>query len=181
MRITPTTVPDVLLVDLDVFKDPRGLFFEIHRESRYRENGIPQTFVQDNFSRSTKGVLRGLHYQVGHPQGKLVTVLAGRVFDVAVDIRKRSPTFGRWVGVELSGETPQQLYIPPGFAHGFCVLSESADFLYKCTDVYAPAGERGLIWNDPALAITWPVTAPLLSPKDQSFRTLREMESELPD
>lgn len=180
MRVTPTSLPEVILIDLDAFCDSRGVFYEVHRLPRYREAGIPETFVQDNFSRSFKNVLRGLHYQVEHPQGKLITVLNGLVFDVAVDVRRGSANFGRWVACELSGERPQQLYIPPGFAHGFCVLSETADFLYKCTDLYAPSGERGIIWNDPALAIPWPVREPILSPKDQRFRTLKEMDSELP-
>lgn len=180
MRVTPTSLPDVLLIDLDAFRDDRGIFYEVHRGPRYYEAGIPQTFVQDNFSRSTRGVLRGLHYQLDHPQGKLVTVLAGRVYDVAVDIRRGSATFGRWVGYELSGDRPQQLYIPPGFAHGYCVLSETADFLYKCTDVYAPAGERGIMWNDPTLAISWPLSDPILSAKDRAFRSLKEMDGDLP-
>ncbi len=180
MRVVPTSLPDVLLIELEAFRDARGVFYELHRAPRYHEAGISEAFVQDNFSRSVRGVLRGLHYQLERPQGKLVTVLTGRVYDVAVDIRRGSSTFGRWVACELSGDHPQQLYIPPGFAHGFCVLSESADFLYKCTDVYSPAGERGILWNDPALAIPWPVTDPLLSPKDRAFRTLKDMESELP-
>ena len=180
MRVTPTALPEVLLIDLDAFQDDRGYFYELHRQSRYRDVGIAESFVQDNFSRSNRGVLRGLHFQVDHPQGKLVTVLSGRVYDVAVDIRRGSSTFGRWVACELSGDRPQQIYIPPGFAHGFCVLSESADFLYKCSDVYSPTGERGIIWHDPTLGIPWPIVHPLLSPKDQSFRSLKEMEPELP-
>ncbi|MFO0775558.1 MAG: dTDP-4-dehydrorhamnose 3,5-epimerase [Nitrospiraceae bacterium] len=180
MNTLSTALPDVVLLELDVFRDSRGLFFEIHREPRYREAGIVGPFVQDNFSRSIRNVLRGLHYQLDQPQGKLVTVLSGTVYDVAVDVRAGSPTFGQWVTCELTGERPQQLYIPPGFAHGFCVLSETADFLYKCTDTYAPRAERGIIWNDPTLAIPWPVTEPLLSPKDQIFPTLADATAELP-
>ena len=180
MRVVPTAIPDVLLIEVETFQDERGVFYELHRRPRYCSVGISETFVQDNFSRSTRGVLRGLHYQLEHPQGKLVTVLSGRVFDVAVDVRRSSPTFGQWVGCELCGDRPQQLYIPPGFAHGFCVLSESADFLYKCSDFYSPSDERGIIWNDPTLAIAWPIEDPCLSAKDRAFRTFREMEAALP-
>lgn len=178
MRVTPTALPDVLLIDIDVFGDARGLFYEIHRAPRYGEVGIDGPFVQDNLSRSSQGVLRGLHYQIQHAQGKLVTVLSGRVYDVAVDIRRGSPTFGQWVGLELTGERPQQLYIPPGFAHGFCVMSETADFLYKCTDVYAPGSERGIMWNDPTLAIPWPEPNPVLSPKDRLFPFLSDVKDD---
>ncbi|GKS59844.1 dTDP-4-dehydrorhamnose 3,5-epimerase [Nitrospira sp.] len=180
MRVVPTAIPDVLLIEVDAFRDDRGVFYELHRQPHYSAVGISDRFVQDNFSRSTHGVLRGLHYQLEHPQAKLVTVLSGRVFDVAVDVRRSSPTFGQWVGCELSGDRPQQLYIPPGFAHGFCVLSESADFLYKCSDIYAPSGERGIIWNDPSLAISWPIEDPHLSAKDRAFRTLGDMGADLP-
>ena len=180
MRISPMSLPEVLLIEPDLYRDARGSFFEVHRADRYGNLGVDVVFVQDNFSRSLRGVLRGLHYQLRHPQGKLVTVLAGRVYDVAVDIRVGSPTFGQWVDYELSGDDPAQLYIPPGFAHGFCVLSDSADFLYKCTDVYSPQDERGILWNDPDLAIPWPVATPHLSPKDQAYRPLKEMQGELP-
>lgn len=180
MRISPMSLPEVLLIEPDLYRDARGSFFEIHRADRYGALGIDAVFVQDNFSRSRQGVLRGLHYQLGRPQGKLVTVVTGRVYDVAVDIRVGSPTFGQWVGYELSGDDPVQLYIPPGFAHGFCVLSETADFLYKCTDVYSPQDERGILWSDPDLAIPWPVSNPQLSPKDQMYRPLKEMQGELP-
>lgn len=180
MKFSETALGGVVLVEPDVFEDARGYFLETYHAGKYAEGGIAGPFVQDNFSHSVRGTLRGLHYQVNHAQGKLITALAGRIFDVAVDIRKGSPTFGRWVGVELSGENKRQLYVPPGFAHGFCVLSETADVLYKCTDVYSPQDERGIAWNDPALGIAWPVTDPLLSPKDRAYRTLREMESELP-
>lgn len=180
VRIRPMSLPEVLLIEPNLYRDTRGSFFEIHRTDRYAELGIDAVFVQDNFSRSLRGVLRGLHYQLGHPQGKLVTVLSGRVYDVAVDIRVGSPTFGQWVGYELSGDELAQLYVPPGFAHGFCVLSDSADFLYKCTDVYSPKDERGILWNDPDLAIAWPIATPLLSPKDHAYRPLKEMQEELP-
>lgn len=180
MRISPMSLPEVLLIEPKVYRDDRGLFFEVHRADRYGESGINAVFVQDNFSRSSRGVLRGLHYQLGRPQGKLVMVVTGRVYDVAVDIRVGSPTFGQWVGYELSGDDPAQLYIPPGFAHGFCVLSDGADFLYKCTDVYSPQDERGILWNDPDLAIPWPVANPQLSPKDQAYRPLKAMQGELP-
>jgi dTDP-4-dehydrorhamnose 3,5-epimerase len=147
---------------------------EMFHAARYAEAGIPGSFVQDNFSRSVKGTLRGLHYQEPNAQGKLVQVLAGAVFDVAVDIRRGSPHFGKWVGVELSADHPRQLWVPPGFAHGFCVLSERADFHYKCTGFYAPASERGIAWNDPDLGIPWPVTSPLLSPKDSGAPRLKD-------
>ena len=180
MNVTTTTLPGVLLIEPAIFQDTRGHFLETYHAARYAEKGIPGPFVQDNFSHSVKGTLRGLHYQLQHAQGKLVMALTGRIFDVAVDIRKGSPTFGRWVGVELSGDNKRQLYIPPGFAHGFCVVSETADVLYKCTNLYAPKDERGIIWNDPALAIAWPVTGPILSPKDQAYKRLAGMDGDLP-
>lgn len=180
MQFIATKLPGVVLVEPDVFNDPRGYFLETYHAGRYAEGGIPGPFVQDNFSHSVRNTLRGLHYQLQRAQGKLVMVLEGRIFDVAVDIRKGSPTFGRWDGVELTGENKRQLYIPPGFAHGFCVLSETADVLYKCTDVYSREDERGIIWNDPALAIAWPVTAPLLSDKDRAYKRLSEMDGDLP-
>lgn len=174
MKVTETTLPGVLLIEPNVFRDQRGLFWETYHAERYAKFGIP-SFVQDNSSRSIRHTLRGLHYQLHRPQGKLVWVTRGEVFDVAVDIRKTSPTFGRWLGVTLSSEAPRQLYIPPGFAHGFCVTSESADFAYKCTDVYVPGDERGLLWNDPELGIQWPVAEPLLSDKDRSFPALKKV------
>jgi dTDP-4-dehydrorhamnose 3,5-epimerase len=180
MKFIDTKLKGVVLVEPDVFDDPRGYFLETYHAGRYAEGGIAGPFVQDNFSHSVRGALRGLHYQVRHAQGKLVMALQGRIFDVAVDIRKGSPTFTQWVGVELSGENKRQLYIPPGFAHGFCVLSDTADVLYKCTDVYSQKDERGIIWNDPALAIAWPVTTPLLSDKDRAYKRLSEMDGELP-
>ena len=169
MKIVPTTIPDVLIIEPKVFGDARGFFFESFNLQAFRqETGVEVDFVQDNHSRSAKGVLRGLHYQIQQPQGKLVRVVRGAVFDVAVDVRKSSATFGKWVGVELSEENHRQLWVPPGFAHGFLVLSDSADFLYKTTEYYAPEHERCVLWNDPAIGINWPVTAaPLLSAKDQ--------------
>ncbi len=180
MRILPTPLSGLFQIEPDVFGDARGKFVEIFRESRYGAAAIDKSFVQDNFSWSVRGTLRGLHYQLGRPQGKLVTVVKGSVYDVAVDIRQGSPTFGQWYGAELSETTMRQLYIPPGFAHGFCVLSEEAGFLYKCTDVYSPADERGIIWNDPDLAISWPITTPLLSVKDQAYKCLADVMTELP-
>lgn len=169
MQIVRTSISDVVVIEPKVFGDSRGFFFESFNQRAFNEaTGTNHQFVQDNHSRSSQGVLRGLHYQVQQPQGKLVRVARGCVFDVAVDIRKSSSTFGQWVGVELSEDNQRQLWVPPGFAHGFVVLSESADFLYKTTDYYAPAHERCIIWNDPAIGIQWPAlpTAPQLSAKD---------------
>ncbi len=180
MRVVKCELSEVLLVEPDIFEDARGWFFETFHAQRYAALGIPGPFVQDNVSHSVRGTLRGLHYQLRQPQGKLVMVLEGEAFDVAVDIRKGSPTFGKWMGVQLSSKNKRQLYIPPGFAHGFCVLSETAGFVYKCTDFYSPQDERGIIWNDPTLGIRWPVSAPLLSTKDQAYKTLADMSSELP-
>ena len=172
MNVYQTSLPDVCVIEPSVFADSRGFFLETWQAERYQQAHLPGLFVQDNHSYSTRGVLRGLHYQLQHPQGKLVYVLQGEVFDVAVDIRQGSPTFGHWVGEILSGDNHRQLYIPPGFAHGFCVLSEAAHFLYKCTDFYAPGDEYGLRWDDPALGIAWPVSNPSLSAKDQHYPTL---------
>ncbi len=174
MQLLPTGHPELLLIAPDVHRDARGFFLESYHARRFAEHGITGRFVQDNHSRSGYAVLRGLHYQLEHPQGKLIRVVSGSVFDVAVDIRKGSPYFGRWFGVELSGENHYQLYIPPGFAHGFCVLSEQVDFLYKCTDYYAPGDEYGIAWNDPALAIAWPEMDYLLSDKDRGYPALAE-------
>ena len=180
MLVTETNIPGLLLIEPDVFRDPRGLFLETYHAGRYAEAGIPGPFVQDNYSQSMRGTLRGLHYQEPHTQGKLVMVTEGAVYDVVVDIRKGSPSFGCWYGVELSAENRRQLYVPPGCAHGFCVTSDRAAFLYKCTDYYAPSNEHGIIWNDPALAIPWPATAPILSAKDRTYKTMAEMEPLLP-
>lgn len=169
MKVTPTAIPDVLLIEPKVFGDERGFFFESFNERVFREvTGVTLPFVQDNHSKSARGVLRGLHFQTRQAQGKLVRVVAGEVFDVAVDIRRDSPTYGQWVGEILSGDNKRQLWVPPGLAHGFLVLSESAEFLYKTTDYYAPAYERCIAWDDPYLAIDWPAlgTAPQLSAKD---------------
>lgn len=174
MKVTPLEIPEVLLLEPKVFGDDRGFFMEMFHAARYGEAGIHGPFVQDNYSRSAKGTLRGLHFQEPRAQGKLVQVLAGAVYDVAVDVRRGSPTFGRWVAAELSAENRRQLWIPPGFAHGFCVVSDSADFHYKCTALYAPETERGIAWNDPALAIPWPVREPLLSPKDARAPRLQD-------
>ncbi len=180
MKITPTEIPEVLVIEPDVHGDARGFFMETWHARKYAELGLGVPFVQDNHSRSRRGVLRGLHYQLHQPQGKLVRVVTGRVFDVAVDIRKGSPTFGRWVGIELSEGNHRQFYVPPGFAHGFCVLSESADFLYKCTDYYAPEDEHGILWNDPAIGIQWPGSDFLVSEKDAANSLLSEMGDVLP-
>lgn len=169
MKFTPTSIPDVILIEPRIFGDSRGFFMETWEARKFAEAGIDLPFVQDNHSRSRKGTLRGLHYQLQQPQGKLVRVLVGEIFDVAVDLRRSSPTFGRWLGMTLSAEKPAMLWVPPGFAHGFYVLSESADFFYKCTDYYAPQHERSIHWNDPSLQITWPLAPgeiPLLSAKD---------------
>ena len=174
MNVLKTELPGVLILEPKRFGDDRGFFMEMFHAKRYADADIPGPFVQDNFSRSAKGILRGLHFQEPHAQGKLVQVLAGAVYDVAVDVRRGSPTFGKFVGVELSVDNRRQLWVPAGFAHGFCVLSESADFHYKCTDVYTPASERGIAWNDPDLGIPWPVTSPLLSPKDSAAPRLKD-------
>ncbi|HRM01028.1 MAG TPA: dTDP-4-dehydrorhamnose 3,5-epimerase [Acidovorax sp.] len=179
MKATRLTIPDVVLIEPKVFGDARGFFFESFNQKAFNEaTGTSHQFVQDNHSRSAKGVLRGLHYQVEQPQGKLVRVARGRVWDVAVDIRQGSPTFGQWVGTELSEDNQHQLWVPPGFAHGFVVLSDSADFLYKTTDYYAPQHERCIAWNDPQLAIAWPDIgmAPLLSAKDAKGMALSGAE-----
>ncbi|WP_431274085.1 dTDP-4-dehydrorhamnose 3,5-epimerase [Variovorax ureilyticus] len=176
MKISPTSISDVVLLEPKVFGDSRGFFFESYNEDAFRQAvGQEVRFVQDNHSRSARGVLRGLHYQVKQPQGKLVRVVRGTVFDVAVDIRPASPTFGKWVGVELSEDNHRQLWVPPGLAHGFLVLSESADFLYKTTDYYAPQYERSIAWNDPAIGIRWPLNGePTLSAKDAAAPTMAD-------
>ena len=180
VKITPTKIPHAVIIEPDVFGDERGFFMESWHRQKFAEHGLELDFVQDNQSRSSKGVLRGLHYQLKQPQGKLVRVTAGAVFDVAVDIRKGSPWFGQWVGLELSGTNHKQFYVPPGFAHGFCVLSESADFLYKCTDYYAPQHEQGLLWDDPQIGIQWPGGDYQVSEKDAANRLLRDMNDLLP-
>jgi dTDP-4-dehydrorhamnose 3,5-epimerase len=178
MEVIKTKIPDLLILEPRVFGDDRGFFFESFNEQTFWEKtGVKTEFVQDNHSKSGKGVLRGLHYQVQQPQGKLVRVITGEVYDVAVDLRRKSPYFGEWVGVYLSAENKRQFWVPPGFAHGFVVLSESAEFLYKTTDYYAPEHERCVLWSDPGLGINWPVTGePILSKKDQVGRLLKDAE-----
>jgi dTDP-4-dehydrorhamnose 3,5-epimerase len=173
MKVIETSLPGVLLIELVTFRDDRGFFVELFQHERYAALGIVPT-LQDNFSRSSRGTLRGLHFQEPHPQGKLVQAISGTIFDVAVDIRRGSPTFGKWEGFELSGDQPRQLWVPPGFAHGFCVTSEGADVLYKTSERYVPAADRGIRWNDPQIGVRWPCEAPRLSAKDAAAPMLRE-------
>lgn len=175
MEIIPTTIPEVIVFAPQVFTDSRGYFLETYQEQKYRAAGIPKPFVQDNQSFSIGKVLRGLHFQLQHPQGKLVRVTQGAVFDVAVDLRRQSPTFGQWHSEILSADNRRQMYIPENFAHGFCVLSDHAEFLYKCTDFYHPGDEVGLIWNDPEVGVHWPIGDPILSEKDAKLPTLAEV------
>lgn len=178
MEFVPTALPDVVMIKPKVFEDPRGFFMETYREDRFIAGGISQKFVQENHSASGKGVLRGLHYQVRQTQGKLVRVLSGEIFDVAVDIRRSSLTFGQWVGIILSAENKNQLWIPGGFAHGFFVISDRAEVVYKVTDYYAPEWERSILWNDPKIAIEWPLNGvgPILSQKDVVGKPLADAE-----
>jgi len=179
MNVIETELPGVLIIEPKVFGDARGFFLETFQKQRYEEVGIPgdgREFVQDNHSRSRKGVLRGLHFQLENPQGKLVSAGSGAVFDVAADVNPDSPTYGKWVGVEISEENHRQLWIPPGYAHGFCVLSEMADFQYKCTALYHPESDAGILWNDTDLDIKWPIAQPLLSEKDKALPRLNEAE-----
>lgn len=178
MRCYDTSLPGVKIFEPKVFEDRRGFFMETWNASRYAEWGISADFVQDNLSLSARGILRGLHYQQPNPQGKLVYVLLGEVFDVAVDIRCGSPTFGQWTGVSLSAQNRRQLYIPEGFAHGFCVVSEMALFAYKCTEFYLPANDKGICWNDPELNIQWPIVEPTLSAKDKQQPQLKDIPVE---
>lgn len=178
MRVTPTELPEVLLIEPTVFGDQRGFFLETWQADRYREAGMPLPFVQDNLSFSRRGILRGLHFQNPFPQGKLVSVLRGEVFDVCVDLRHGSPRFGKWFGVSLSEENKKQLYVPPGFGHGFIVTSEEALFCYKCTALYHPESEVTLMWNDPALGISWPKIEPILSEKDRKGQLLKDIPKE---
>ena len=177
MRVNPTDLSGVLLIEPDVFPDNRGYFLEAFQADRYADLSVDGPFVQDNLSRSMRGALRGLHYQLERPQAKLVTVVSGSVFDVVVDLRRGSDTFLKWVGVELSDTNHHQLYIPAGFAHGFQVLSGRADFHYKCTDYYDASSERGILWNDPRLAIDWPVAGAIVSEKDQKNSRIDEIEA----
>lgn len=181
MRFVPTALPGVIVVEPDIYRDGRGFFLETYHEAKYRAAGIPGPFIQDNHSRSAKDTVRGLHVQLRRPQGKLIRVSAGEVFDVAVDVRRGSPSFGRWVGVTLSAVNRHQSYVPPGFAHGFCVVSEEADVEYKCTEFYDPDSEIGIAWDDPAIGIAWPVSAPILSTRDQGAPALGAIASVLPE
>ena len=179
MRVTPhLDISDLIIIEPVVHGDDRGRFLETFQAERYAEHGIPSTFVQDNLSYSTRGVLRGMHYQLGRPQGKLVSVVQGEVLDVAVDVRRGSPTFGRWAGVTLSSDDCRQFYVPEGFAHGFFALSETVAFAYKCTDYYNPKAERGVRWDSPTVGITWPAVDPMMSPKDQAYPVLADMPDE---
>jgi len=178
MEFRPTAIPDVILIAPKVIGDERGFFMETYERREFRRHGIAAEFVQHNHSRSHRGVLRGLHFQVEHPQGKLVRAVSGEVFDVAVDLRSGSPTFGKWVGNSLSAENRHQVWIPPGFAHGFCVLTDWADVLYKVTDSYAPEFERALVWNDPEVGVAWPFEGgaePIISAKDAAGASLRDL------
>lgn len=175
IRIRKSELPGVLIVEPRVFADHRGFFLETFHRRKYAEAGLDVTFVQDNHSRSSRNTLRGLHYQAKHPQGKLVWAATGEIYDVAVDIRRNSGTFGKWIGMNLSDTNHLQLYIPPGFAHGFCVLSDTADVIYKCTELYDPEDDFGIAWNDPEIAIRWPVSEPILSPKDNALPLLNQM------
>lgn len=180
MRVIPADIPEVLLIEPDVFTDTRGFFLETFHASRYGPHGMRGPFVQDNHSRSVQGTVRGLHLQIARPQAKLIRVIVGEIFDVAVDVRLGSPTFGKWVGVRLSAESFRQYYIPEGFAHGFSVLSPVAEIEYKCTDLYDPPGQVGLAWNDPTLGIPWGVDAPVLSDRDRQNPTIAEAMHLLP-
>jgi dTDP-4-dehydrorhamnose 3,5-epimerase len=180
VRVTPSAIDGVLVIEPRVFRDRRGFFLETYHAERYREYGIQGSFVQDNHTRSVAGTVRGLHLQLRRPQAKLVRVIEGEVFDVAVDVRRGSPTFGRWVSVVLSAENFKQCFVPPGLAHGFCVVSPFAQVEYKCTDFYDPDGEIGIAWDDPALAIAWPVADPVLSDRDRRNPTLAEIGDRLP-
>ena len=179
MRYTQMNIPDIILMEPDVFGDHRGFFMEIFRDNEFKKNAAEVDFVQENHSKSGQGILRGLHYQIKQAQGKLVRVISGEVFDVAVDIRRSSPFFGKWIGIILSAENKKMLWVPPGFAHGFYVLSDSAEFTYKCTDYYAPEYERSILWNDPSISINWPIiqeSMPLLSQKDENGVNLKDAE-----
>jgi dTDP-4-dehydrorhamnose 3,5-epimerase len=176
VRVVPTALPEVLVIEPDVHRDDRGFFLETYHLERYRQAGMPLPFLQDNHSRSVRGTIRGLHLQVRRPQAKLVRVIEGEIYDVAVDVRKGSPTFGQWVGVTLTAENFRQCYIPSGFAHGFAVLSNIAQVEYKCTEVYDPGGEIGIRWNDPRLAVEWPIQEPILSPRDRQLPMLEAAE-----
>jgi dTDP-4-dehydrorhamnose 3,5-epimerase len=180
VRFEPTAIPGVIIIEPNVYQDSRGFFLETYHAEKYREAGIEGPFVQDNHSRSVAGTLRGLHLQLRHPQGKLVRVIEGEIFDVAVDVRRGSPTFGRWVGMTLSAENYRQCYLPPGFAHGFAVVSPIAQVEYKCTDLYDPKSELGIAWNDISIAIQWPIGEPFLSNRDKMNPPLAAVMDQLP-
>jgi dTDP-4-dehydrorhamnose 3,5-epimerase len=180
LEVRKTELPGVLLIKASVFRDERGFFLESYNEVAFADVAVDAHFVQDNHSRSAKGVLRGLHYQLHHPQGKLVRVVRGKIFDVAADIRRGSPTFGKWVGVTLDDRELNAVWIPPGFAHGFCALSDDTDVTYKCTDFYAPGDEGGVLWNDPLLGIEWPMKDPITNAKDRSYAPLTRDRPDLP-
>jgi dTDP-4-dehydrorhamnose 3,5-epimerase len=180
VRFVPTAIPGVIIIEPDVHQDPRGFFLETYHADKYRTAGIEGPFVQDNHSRSVAGTLRGLHLQLRHPQGKLLRVIEGEIFDVAVDVRRGSPTFGRWVGVTLSSQNFRQCYLPPGFAHGFAVVSPIAQVEYKCTDIYDPTSELGIAWNDTSIAIEWPIAKPVLSDRDTRNPPLAAVMDQLP-
>lgn len=179
MKVIPSTLPGAFVIEPKVFGDARGYFYESYHREKFEQAGIGAQFVQSNVSRSARGVLRGLHYQWPHPQGKLVSVLEGEVYDVAVDIRRGSPTFGQWTGVMLTAENHRHFWIPEGFAHGFCVLSEAAVFTYQCTALYDPAADRSVRWNDEAIGVDWPITAPLLSDKDMRAPLLKDVSPDM--
>jgi dTDP-4-dehydrorhamnose 3,5-epimerase len=180
VKVIETPLTGVLLLEPQVFRDDRGFFLESYNEERFAAAGLHASFRQDNQSRSFRGALRGLHYQLRRPQGKLVTVVRGSIFDVVVDVRVGSPAFGRWFAATLSDDDPRHVWVPPGFAHGFCALSAVADVVYKCTEVYQPGDDHGVLWSDPALAIDWPIARPILSPKDERFELLSPARSDLP-
>lgn len=172
MKVEELKIPGMILITLKKYADNRGFFMEIYRRSIFSEFGLSSEFVQDNRSFSTKNILRGMHYQIKKPQGKLLSILRGKIFDVGVDLRKNSPTFGQWCGVELSAENPQQLFLPPGVAHGFCTLADDNEIFYKCTDYHDATDEGGLLWNDPVINIQWPITNPIINKRDNMFPTL---------
>jgi dTDP-4-dehydrorhamnose 3,5-epimerase len=178
MKIITTAIEGILIIEPNIFMDRRGFFLETYNQKRYNAAGIITTFVQDNLSYSLKNTLRGLHFQIKHPQAKLIQVISGEIFDVAVDLRSGSATFGKWTGIHLSDENRRQVFIPEGFAHGFCVLSESALFHYKCSDFYAPDDEGGIIWSDPDIGIEWPVENPIVSEKDNQYQKLSDLTAE---
>jgi len=179
LKFTKAALPNVFLIEPDVFKDTRGFFMETYNQRKYAEGGIDRVFVQDNYSHSRHGILRGLHYQLKNAQGKLVFAITGEIFDIVVDVRIGSPKFGQWFGTRLSPENRRQIFVPEGFAHGFIVLSESADVIYKCTDFYTPGDDYGIFWADPAIDIDWPIKNPILSDKDSKNPKLREIPEEL--